>query len=312
MNILILGGTGFIGTNLVCELCKDESNYIWVQGSSAEHFSDIASLKLNNVSFLQVNLLVEDKYEEMTQNIDMVYHLYSTNSPGTSNTDILSELHSNVAVTTKLLEACLINRVGRVVFISSGGAIYGKSKIYPLSEDMIANPISSYGIQKLTIEKLLHLYHYQNGLDYRIIRLGNPYGPYQRPDGKLGVVTTFVYKALCDEKIQVYGDGAVVRDYIYIDDAIEGIIKIANTEKKYKLFNVSSGIGTSINEIINRIKGQINSSLEIEYLKNRPVDVPFNYLDITRYENCFGNNSFTSLEVGIEKTAHFLMKKYKG
>lgn len=93
-------------------------------------------------------------------------------------------------------------------------------------------PINSYGVQKLMNEKLLYLYHYMYGLDYRIIRLANPYGPYQKSDGVQGVVAAFIYKALKGEPICVYGDGSVIRDYIYIDDAVRAMINIAADEGK--------------------------------------------------------------------------------
>ena len=114
----------------------------------------------------------------------------------------------------------------KIIFISSGGTIYGEGKC-PLSEEAPTNPITTYGIQKLTIEKIIYLYSYIHGIDYRIVRMANPYGPYQRPNGKLGAVTTFTYKALKNEMIEIYGDGTNVRDYIYIDDAIAAIINVA-------------------------------------------------------------------------------------
>ena len=127
------------------------------------------------------------------------------------------------------LYVCIRCGVKKVVFVSSGGTVYGKEVDCPLKEKTATNPISSYGVQKITIEKLLYLYRYMYGLDYRIIRLANPYGPYQRPNGVLGAVTTFTYKALKGDEITVYGDGSVVRDFIYIDDAIRAIMKIVNS-----------------------------------------------------------------------------------
>lgn len=167
-------------------------------------------------------------------------------------------------------------------------------------------PISSYGVQKLAIEKLLYLYRYQKDLDYRIIRLANPYGPYQRPNGKLGVVTTFVYKALTSGRLEVYGDGTVVRDFIYIEDAIRGILKIVNGENDIRVFNLGSGKGTSVNQVIEAIRTTIRSDLAVEYIAGRTTDVPVNYLDISRYEGIYGKLNPLSLEDGIKKTAEFM------
>lgn len=126
------------------------------------------------------------------------------------------------------------------------------------------------------------------GLDYRIIRLANPYGPYQRPNGVLGAVTTFTYKAIKREEIQVYGDGSVVRDYIYIDDAINAIIKVVNGENKHHTFNLGCGYGTSIKELLLTIEKALGIELKIVYRAGRTVDVPVNYLDISRYEKYYG------------------------
>ena len=159
-------------------------------------------------------------FEKLVEGQEEVYHLLSTTVPSTSNQMIETELRENVLLTVKLLEACVNQGVKKIVFFSSGGTVYGKESACPLNEDTPTNPITSYGIQKITIEKLLYLYSYIYGIDYRIIRLANPYGPYQKPNGVLGAVTTFTYKAIKGEEIQVYGDGSVVRDFIYIEDAI--------------------------------------------------------------------------------------------
>lgn len=163
----------------------------------------------------------------------------STTVPTTSNQHISQELVSNVIFSANLFEACIRCDVKKVVFVSSGGTVYGKEVDCPLKEKTATNPISSYGVQKITIEKLLYLYRYMYGLDYRIIRLANPYGPYQRPNGVLGAVTTFTYKALKGDEITVYGDGSVVRDFIYIDDAIRAIMKIVNIQLLF-CFNAAS------------------------------------------------------------------------
>ncbi|MBQ7220175.1 MAG: NAD-dependent epimerase/dehydratase family protein [Synergistaceae bacterium] len=204
------------------------------------------------------------------------------------------------------MEACVRQKASKVVFISSGGTVYGKESICPVNEDTPARPITSYGIQKITIERLLYLYHYVYGLDYRIIRLANPYGPYQRPNGRLGAATTFIHKALNGEKIHVFGDGSVVRDFIYIDDAVRGIVNIANGESAHRTFNLGSGHGTSIKQLIDTIQDTLNVKLDAEYEPARKIDVPVNYLDISRYEAAFGALNPISLKEGIKRTADFM------
>lgn len=316
INIIILGAAGFIGTNLTIALSKEKDKYnnfvnnITLFDKEDANYFNIKEFNCSNISIMTGNFNMESNFEAITQNQDIVYHLISTTVPTTSNEQIAQELTANVVVTAKLLEACVKNKVKKVVFLSSGGTVYGKEKVMPLKEDTATNPISSYGIQKITIEKLLYLYRYMYDLDYRVIRLANPYGPYQKPNGVLGVVTTFTYKVLMEEPIIVYGDGSVVRDFIYIDDAVRGIINIANGDSEQKTFNLGCGQGGSIKEVINAIQNVLNVKINVKYIPARKVDVPVNVLDVTLYEETYGKLNPISLAEGVKKTAEFMRQVY--
>lgn len=310
MKSLLLGAAGFIGTNLTIELAKNAKDEITLVDKSKDFFIPIINENLVNVRIVEASLTVDMDFDSILKDQEVVYHLVSTTVPTTSNQHISQELVSNVIFSANLFEACIRCGVKKVVFISSGGTVYGKEAGCPLQEKTATNPISSYGIQKITIEKLLYLYRYMYGLDYRIIRLANPYGPYQRPNGILGVVTTFTYKALKGEDITVYGDGSVVRDFIYIDDAIRAIVKIVKGENKYRTFNLGCGYGTSIKQVLKTIENVLGMKVNISYVEGRKVDVPVNYLDISRYEKYYGALNPISLEEGIKKTADFMKKEY--
>lgn len=310
MKILLLGAAGFIGTNLTIELAKKTEDEITLVDRSKAFFKPIVDMNLNNVRILEADLTVDMDFDSILKEQEVVYHLVSTTVPTTSNQHISQELVSNVVFSANLFEACIRCGVKKVVFVSSGGTVYGKEVDCPLKEKTATNPISSYGVQKITIEKLLYLYRYMYGLDYRIIRLANPYGPYQRPNGVLGAVTTFTYKALKGDEITVYGDGSVVRDFIYIDDAIRAIMKIVNGENKHRTFNLGCGYGTSIKQVLETIEKALGIKLNVSYLEGRKVDVPVNYLDISRYEKYYGALNPISLEDGIRKTADFMKKEY--
>lgn len=310
MKILLLGAAGFIGTNLTIELAKKTEDEITLVDRSKAFFKPIVSMDLKNVHILEADLTVDMDFDSILKDQEVVYHLVSTTVPTTSNQHISQELVSNVIFSANLFEACIRCDVKKVVFVSSGGTVYGKEVDCPLKEKTATNPISSYGVQKITIEKLLYLYRYMYGLDYRIIRLANPYGPYQRPNGVLGAVTTFTYKALKGDEITVYGDGSVVRDFIYIDDAIRAIMKIVNGENKHRTFNLGCGYGTSIKQVLETIEKALGIKLNVSYLEGRKVDVPVNYLDISRYEKYYGALNPISLEDGIRKTANFMKKEY--
>lgn len=310
MKILLLGAAGFIGTNLTIELAKKTEDEITLVDRSKAFFKPIVGMDLKNVHILEADLTVDMDFDSILKDQEVVYHLVSTTVPTTSNQHISQELVSNVIFSANLFEACIRCDVKKVVFVSSGGTVYGKEVDCPLNEKTATNPISSYGVQKITIEKLLYLYRYMYGLDYRIIRLANPYGPYQRPNGVLGAVTTFTYKALKGDEITVYGDGSVIRDFIYIDDAIRAIMKIVNGENKHRTFNLGCGYGTSIKQVLETIEKALGIKLNVSYLEGRKVDVPVNYLDISRYEKYYGALNPISLEDGIRKTADFMKKEY--
>lgn len=304
-NIVILGAAGFIGTNLAIKLSKDKNNRLTVVDSKLDYFKSLQALNLN-IEYKESKFNIDTDFDSLLKGQDIVYHLISTSMPSNSNNQIANELESNVVLSAKLLDACIKENIKKVVFISSGGTVYGKEVNCPIKEDASTYPISSYGIQKITIEKLLYLYNYLYGLDYRVVRLANPYGPYQRPNGLLGAVTTFTYKALNNEEIVVYGDGSVVRDFIYIDDAIRGIINIVNYKGEYKTFNLGSGKGTSIKDLLEIIKEVLGYELNVVYKEARNVDVPINFLNIRRYEEACGKLNPLSLKDGIFKTAEFL------
>lgn len=308
MNILILGAAGFIGTNLAIKLAENKEDKITLVDNNKDWFSNIEKFKFSNVEIKEVFIDTNMDFSFL-KNQDVIYHLVSTNVPTTSNQHISQDIQANVLLSSNLFQECVRYGIKKVVFISSGGTVYGKEVSCPLNENTPTNPISSYGVQKITIEKLLYLYNYMYGLDYRIIRLANPYGPYQRPNGVLGAVTTFTYKALKGDEIQVYGDGTIVRDFIYIDDAVKAILNIVNGNKKHHTFNLGCGYGTSIKEVLTTIEKVLNVKMNVIYKSGRAVDVPVNYLDISRYEKYYGKLNPLTLEDGIRKTAEFMKKE---
>lgn len=312
MNVILLGAAGFIGTNLAMTLARQATNTVTLVDVCQDYFAPIRAQGFSNVRILESGFTEQTDFDGLLQGQQVVYHLVSTTVPTTSNQQIPQELTANVVVTAKMLDACVRCGVEKVVFISSGGTVYGKESNCPLREDTPTNPISSYGIQKVTIEKLLYLYRYMYNLDYRVIRLANPYGPWQRPNGVLGAVTTFTYKALTDQPIAVYGDGSVVRDFIYIDDAIRGIQNIVTGQGRHRTYNLGSGYGTSIRQVLQTVEKALGKPLDIQYQQARPVDVPVNYLDISRYEADFGKLDPIDLQEGIVRTAAFLKTQYGG
>lgn len=308
--IVVLGAAGFIGTNLVNKLMTSHKNILTLIDKNLEAFQKIKIFNQKQIFIKPLNVVSGINFDEILKDQDIVYHLISTTVPTTSNHHIPQEISDNVEMTSRLLESCIKCGIKKVVFLSSGGTVYGIENECPLKEEMGTNPINSYGVQKIMNEKLLYLYQYMYGLDYRIIRLSNPFGPYQQPNGILGAVTTFTYKALKGEEIFVYGDGSVIRDYIYIDDAVKAIINIADAEGEERVYNVGCGVGTSIHQLLDIVEKTLGCSLNINYIQRRIVDVPVNYLDISKYERKFGKLISISLQEGIKRTADFMIREY--
>lgn len=304
--IVILGAGGFIGKNIIRKLSKDKDNYILAMDIDGKRLDYFNNPIYKNVKTYTMNFNDVHSYEDMLEGQDYLFHLISTTVPSTSNIHIPTEFRENVTNTIYLLDACVNYKIGCVIFMSSGGTVYGKEYSCPLNEDLAPKPINSYGIQKVTIEHLLYLYKCQYNLNYKIVRLSNPYGPFQSTNGLQGVVSNFIYRALHDQDLIIFGDGSVIRDYIYIDDAVEAILNIAFKENKYDIYNVGSGKGVSINHIVDLIKKVVLTKSKVVYYDGRSVDVPCNFLNIDRYESVFGKNSFVSLCDGIKKTAEHI------
>ena len=312
--ILILGAAGFIGTNLTLRLLHDHKKLILFDKSDSIYTNEVKKAdqdgRVSIKKGLFTELMQEDWHKVIPElnEVETVYHLISTTCPTNSNQNIAGEVQENLISTIRFLDACVQAKIPKVVFLSSGGTVYGKEHTGLCREEEEAFPITVYGMQKLSIEKTLYLYWNMYGLDYRIVRLSNPYGPYQKPNGIQGVVTTFTWNALHDLPVSVYGDGSVVRDYIYIDDAIDGILTIANGCGSYRLYNLGSGKGFSVRQVIELLKQKFPKELKVQFLSGRKVDVPINILDISRFENDYGKLHPIELSDGIDRLINYFSK----
>jgi len=301
MKALVLGGNGFIGSHLVDRLLS-EGHTVNVFDRQPERYRKPLEGVVYHIQDFGNRAMLDDA---LTQ-IDIVFHLVSTTIPKTSNDDPVFDVMSNVVETIFLLEQCVEKNVKKVVFISSGGAIYGSPKALPVQEDNPLNPRSSYGITKLAIEKYLWLFHNLYGLDYVIVRPSNPYGERQNYEGDQGVIAVLLAKVAKSQTINIWGDGTVVKDYIYIQDLIDGIYKAAMSKPAYRIFNIGSGIGYSLNNILAMITEKIERTISIEHGPQGAFDVPRIYLDIKRANNELGWEPKISLDIGLLRTWEFI------
>ncbi|SOD52067.1 MULTISPECIES: NAD-dependent epimerase/dehydratase family protein [unclassified Rhizobium] len=308
MRCLVLGGGGFLGKNLVDSL---ETKGYFVRsfdralnekrGGASEEKS------ASNVEHFSGNFLARSDIEAALNGIDVCFHLISTTIASTSNANPTFDVETNLLGTLQLLKCAVKSGVKRIVFISSGGTVYGVPKTIPISEEHSTYPTSSYGITKLAIEKYLDLYRSLHGLEYVTLRLANPYGVGQRLDAQQGAIAVFLARALRGEEISIWGDGSVIRDYIYVDDAIDAMVRSADVNIQGGcVVNIGAGVGYSINEILSAIEKVTGRRTNKKYVEGRTYDVPANVLDISAAARLLGWTPKISLEEGLLRFSNWI------
>jgi UDP-glucose 4-epimerase len=299
-NILILGGFGFIGTNILKYIDKNLSNlyYCIVLDRIPQHPHGIeisCILKVYSGDFSD-SQLIERIFSE--NKIDIVIHSLSTTIPVESQ-NARYDVESNLLPTIDVLNSMVKYQVKNIVYLSSGGAVYGNTPTKH-SEDDNVSPISSYGVVKLGIEKYILQYAQLFGIQPLILRLSNPYGSYHF-NRKQGVINVAIRKALSGETLQIWGDGNARKDYIYILDFVKILFTLLEHEQYCGVINIASGKTSSINEIVQEIKSA-NLHMPVEYTDTKQLDVTNFELDITKLLSIVGDFQFTNLREGINKT----------
>jgi UDP-glucose 4-epimerase len=296
INVAILGA-GFIGQNFIDFALKSGDRLSVLDHKECPEKWD------GRLSWIKGDLSDENAVRKVLKRADVVYHFISSTVPG-DITDESAELIQNVVQTLQLLRLCVQEKVRRIVFISSA-SVYGQQTVLPIPETAQTNPISSHGIHKLTIEKYLQLYQYQYGLDCKILRLSNPYGPGQSITGRQGFIAIAIGRILAGDVVNIRGDGTTVRDYIYIDDVSKTLHLMGICEADESIINVGSGKGYTLNQIISIIEKLTRAPIKVQHMDSRFVDIPASILDVSRKRVILGEFPETSLEVGLAKTLTF-------
>lgn len=297
--ILILGGNGFIGSNLA-EFFVKKGNSVIVFGKKESDYKNLDSI-FDKIKIIKGDFTDSETLEKIfnKNNIDIVINLVSSVIPATPFDEVVKNTEINSTI--KLLDIMNKNNVKKIVFLSSGGAIYGMNGKKINKENSPTRPINFYGWLKLTLENYIQMCHRTQGIDYLILRVSNVYGERQNLKGCQGVVGITLGKLIRGEQIEVWGDGSVIRDYIYIKDLCEDLYFLIQKNRWNDIYNIGSGQGTSINEIMNIIKKVSKIDFKINYQKGRSVDVPVNILDVSKFAS-FKKNKLTPLSKGIKET----------
>lgn len=295
--VLVTGGAGFIGSHLV-ERLLDEKNEVFV-------IDDLSEGKLQNLpkhprlKFHKKSIL--DDISPLFSGVDYVFHLAAMPRPELSIRNPKPANKVNVEGSLNVLLACRDHKVKRIVFASSA-SVYGEQKRYPSKEEMTPNPMSPYGLQKLIGEQYCRLFGNIYGLETNCLRFFNVYGKRMPPEGEYASLIPAVIKNVrAGTRASIYGDGEQIRDFVYVDDIVNGLIKAAKSKVFGEVINLGYGKNISVNDIYGIISDKLGSSIKPIHKPPR-TEPRVTLSDISKAKKILGWQPKTSIVDGIEKT----------
>ncbi len=292
--ILVLGADGFIGANL-CRHLVGAGALVTGFGHRSGRLGDIPNLRF-----------VEGEAERLSGNglfegQERVVHLIGTTTPASSDADIVYDIQSNLVAAIDIFEQAAGAGVRKMVFLSSGGTVYGPNAPVPTPESAETNPICSYGIVKLAIEKYLQIFEQRTGMIGISLRVSNPFGPYQYARRGQGAIAAFIANSVHKKPLTIWGDGTVRRDYLFIDDLSEAILAALDYEGVERVFNIGSGESRSLNEVVASIR-RLEPTVTVSFEGSRPIDVPLSQLTIEKARKELGWSPQTDWHDGMKRT----------
>jgi len=317
--VLVTGGAGFIGSHIVDLLSENDYEVIVIDDLSSGRRENL----YKGTKFYQLNIKDAQQLEKVfnKEKPDYLIHEAAQISVSLSVREPLVDAQTNIFGSLNLLQNCVKYNVKGVVFASSGGTVYGEPDSFPVNESHILEPMSPYGISKVTVEHYLDFYKKNYQLDYVALRYGNVYGPRQDPFGEAGVIAIFIQKMLKGETPTINGDGEYIRDYVYVKDvaianllAIQCLIKPPqitldrdNDIQKQHLnsYNLGTEKGTSVNELFALLKEIMDFSFSANYGPARPGDLRKNILDCQKIKSFFQWKPQIELAEGFADTVRW-------
>ena len=298
MKALVIGGNGFIGSHLVDQLILDGSEVVILDVIERRYDPMPAEAQFIQGELSQAYLL-----REALTGVDVVFHLAWTTVHETANQDPSADVTANLIPSIHLFEACLRSGVKRVVFTSSGGTVYGRAATIPIKESHPKNPLNSYGITKLCVEKYLYMFGRLYGLDYAVLRPSVPYGPRQNPLGLQGAASIFLYRVSRNLPIKIWGDGSITRDYFYISDLTTALGKAARTSlKDDRIFNIGGSEAITLKELLTEVENIVGKSAQVVNELPRDFDADQIVLDTSLAAEILDWKPAIDLKEGLSKT----------
>ena len=303
MNILITGGLGYIGSNIAKKLI-DENYHVTIV-SKNNHPPETLKYYNNKYTLLLKDYSTDEVLKKIIPQQDVLIHAAGTTVPENSTQNPIYDVESNIIPFLKLLESSTNSHIKQFIFLSSGGVVYGNTDEEKINENHPTNPLSSYGITKLTCEKYIQLFNKLHQLNYTIFRISNVYGPNQSFKNNQGVISSWINKIKHNDDIEIWGNKNIVRDYIYIDDVTQAIF-LAIKKNITGLYNIGTEKGTSLSQLANLIINLSGSNNKILYKEfTRPFDVIYNVLDCEKYFKTCQWRAETDLTDGLKKCLGF-------
>lgn len=293
MNILVLGGTGFLGSHIINQLSRD--NTICVYSPSASNYG------------FETNIITVDGFIDNTNALkthiawaNIIFHFVSTTNPKTSMSDHQYDLTSNLSPLIGILELMKFFPNKKIIFCSSGGAVYGKNKFNAISESFEKNPSTSYGLVKSLMEEYIEYFHRMFGLDYLILRPSNVYGLNLRSLGIQGIISTLLHNTLLQKISTFWVDLNNIRDYIHIDDFTQAVKSLLDYSA-FGIYNIGSGSGTSLKQIIDAVQVTCETEVKYQMSENLLRDESYNVLDIDKIKTLTEWRPVIRIEQGVNR-----------
>lgn len=295
---LVLGANGFVGSHLCESLAKNNKVIAFDRFSKPPQFDDSSGIEI-----VHGDINNDEELRNSIKQADYVMHSFSATTPFVSDKDPYRDIIENLHRSVRIFEICAEESIEKIGFISSAGTVYGSATENRTAAETDAPlPVSPYGIIKLSIEHYLEYFKRKYSMDYTVYRLTNPYGPRQVTKNSQGVIPTFIHKIINHEELTIYGDGKSSRDYIYMKDAADMISVSFTSNSIFPVYNIGSGVQTSLLEIIESLEKIANITPKVRYAGAPKTFLEHNSVSIDRYNSEFKPSKILTLEQGLAET----------
>ena len=301
---LVTGADGFLGR----ALCEAAIRH----GALVSGFGRRSADSPLNIDWHAGAFSEEGALAAALENQDIVFHLLGSSTPASALHPSASVLNDDVKLTVGMLDLLRGRPEVMVVFASSGGTIYGISGNEAVREDHSLLPIATYGTNKLIVEHYMRTHRHKYGRRYCSLRIANAYGPGQTSTRGQGFVAAAIRATLQGSVLEVWGDGSAVRDYVYVDDVVRAFLSAALYEGELATFNVGSGCGRSLNEVLDDVAVAFGRRCEVVYRPGRTIDVPWNVLDVGLIHDEMGWRPMMDWRYGLRRTSDWLRAALAG